>query len=170
VVRLTLAPFLITYAISTSEVIALLAREPPVAVILDIDLFTLDGPAICRAVNEHETTSVLATMSAPERAPAMIKAGCHGFLLKPFVPNLLAGRMGRLLRERSQQCHLRAAFPAATANRYGTNHTYRDVRCPACETPNAVGFEFASHRREWFACLACHHVWMSRAALLKDAT
>jgi DUF2934 family protein len=57
--------------------LARLSRECPVAVVLDIDMFDLDAPAICRAVSEHHSASVLATMQAPKKVPRLIKAGCQ---------------------------------------------------------------------------------------------
>ena len=145
---------------TTADVITLLSRERPAVVVLDLDAPGLDALAICHAASAHAATSVLVTMSSPAAAPAVLKAGCHAVLLKPFAPNLLAARLGRLVRERTQQLRLRAARGAMPSPHAGTNRSWSSVECPHCRTPNATSFEFSSHRRMWFACLACDQVWL----------
>ena len=127
-------------------------------VAIDWDLPEIDPAAICAAARQLAPVGVLAVMGSPERAPAALKAGCHAILLKPFSLNLAAARLGRLSRE----------MPAATAAsrlgtalpQWGTNRTWSDVHCPKCRAGNATCFEYSSHRRSWFACLACEHVWL----------
>ncbi len=94
----------------------------------------------------------------PASAPSALKAGCHAILLKPFTMNLVAARLGRLCRE----------MPVAAASSrlgvvmqtWGTNRTWPDMRCPHCSEAGAVCFEYSSHRRSWYACLGCDHVWL----------
>jgi glutamate dehydrogenase/leucine dehydrogenase len=42
----------------------------------------------------------------------------------------------------------------------GTNVVFNDANCPSCDQAGIVGFDAASHRRMWYACLACSGVWM----------
>lgn len=151
--RYTLPAFNRLPARTAAEAIGVVARERPRALVLDADLQSLDAAAFCRGARAHVETSVLVITSVPERVPAVLKAGCHAILLKPFAPNLLAARLGRLVRER--------AIPSSgDDSREGTNHAWLEVCCPKCGTAGAVGFEFTSHRRMWFACLKCEHVWI----------
>jgi DNA-binding response OmpR family regulator len=132
----------------------------PAVVIIDLDTPDVDGPALCQLASKVPTTHVLVTTGTPDKVPAALRAGCHAVLLKPFAPNLLAARLGRLMRERSQQQRLRSLRGNAYATVDGTNRVWESVSCPHCKTPGATGFEFHSHRRMWFACLACNAVWL----------
>lgn len=158
--RVTLPAFTRIVARTTSEAVMMVARERPTAVILDVDLPGLDAAAVCRAACAIDGTSVLVTTGAPEQAPPLLKAGCHAILLKPFATNLLAARLGRLVRERAQHQRLRALRPAVVQDHPGTNRRWPDVTCPRCGEANATSFEFTSYRRMWFACLACDQVWI----------
>lgn len=144
---------------STAEIPTLLERERPTVAVIDLDVPDLDGPAVCAAAGTTET-SVLVVMTSPEKAPAVLKAGCHAVLLKPFAPNLLSARLGRLLRAREQACRLRQVRSKVKREESGTNRVWEEVVCPGCLAPNATSFEFSSHRRMWFACLGCGHVWI----------
>jgi hypothetical protein len=95
--------------------------------------------------------------SSPERVPPAIKAGCHGVLLKPFSPAIIAARLGRLMRD---PLPTPAARQAAGVTVTGTNRTWPDAACPNCNETGAVSFEFSSYRRMWYACLACEAVWL----------
>jgi hypothetical protein len=94
--------------------------------------------------------------------PDALAAGCDGVLLKPFAPNLLYARLGRLQREMVHQQRMRSLFRSSdTARRStGTNRFWPDQPCPCCHTVGVTSFEFHSHRRAWFACTACRHVWV----------
>jgi len=141
------------------EVVSRLAREHPVAVVIDADLPELDAAAACAAARSHEDVSVLVTAGSPQQAPAVIKAGCHGVLMKPFAPNLLAARLGRLVRASSQQLRRPDGTRIKTATQ-GTNRAWEIVTCPRCSEPHAVSFDFTSRRGMWFACLSCNQVWI----------
>jgi len=132
----------------------------PGVVNVDLDTPGVDGAAICQSAAELTPTHVLVTTSTPQHVPAALRAGCHAVLLKPFAPNLLAARLGRLMRERPQQQRLRSLRGNAYATVDGTNRVWESVACPHCQTSGATGFEFHSHRRMWFACLACSAVWL----------
>lgn len=36
------------------------------------------------------------------------------------------------------------------------------TRCAHCDHEGVMSFEYASHRRAWYACLACKKVWMAK--------
>jgi DNA-binding response OmpR family regulator len=142
----------------TADAIRTIERTRPRVVAVDLDLPQFDALAICAAAQQTGQTSVLTTTASPERAPAAIKAGCHGVLLKPFAPNLVAARLGRLVRESMLTPAARRA--AAVLLQQGTNRAWPETKCPTCSHPGAVSFEFSSYRRMWYACLACESVWL----------
>jgi DNA-binding response OmpR family regulator len=146
---------------STTEALRIIERERPGVVIVDFDLATFDGPQITHAAATLPATSVLVTTAAADRAPAALKAGCHAVLLKPFAPNLVAARLGRLVRERAQQMRMRGFTGSGKPlTECGTNRVWPATTCPRCNTAGATSFEFSSHRRMWYACLACDQVWL----------
>ena len=140
---------------STSEALRRIETARPRVVAIDWDVPEIDGAQLCSAARKFPHASVLVTMASPENAPAALKAGCHAILLKPFAPNLAAGRIGRLSRE----------LPTGTGSlravqSCGTNRVWPDTHCPKCDAPSATSFEFYSYRRMWYACLACDAVWL----------
>ena len=146
---------------STAELAALMAREHPTAVAIDADLPGFDAAAACAAVRLQENVAVLVALSRPEQAPVLLKNGCHAVLMKPFARNLFASRMGRVLRDRAQRTRW-SYVPRNGSTIRGTNRAWETVECPRCREPNAVSFDFASHRRMWFACLSCNQVWIGQ--------
>jgi DNA-binding response OmpR family regulator len=143
---------------STVEALRTIERMRPRLVAVDLDLPQFDAIAICTAAHQTGQASVLTTTASPDRAPAAIKAGCDGVLLKPFAPNLAAARLGRLVRESLLTPAARRA--AAVLMQQGTNRTWPETCCPKCSTPGAVSFEFSSYRRMWYACLSCEAAWL----------
>ena len=143
---------------NTADAVRTIERSRPRVVALDIDLPQFDSAAIHTAARQTGQTSVLVLTDAPERAPAALKAGCDGVLLKPFAPNLAAARLGRLVRETLLTPAARRA--AAVLLQHGTNRTWPDTGCPTCGHMGAVSFEFSSYRRMWYACLQCDGVWL----------
>ena len=128
----------------------------PALVILELDVTDAMTAEICRDAKSYDPpAAVLATTAVVEKVPAALAAGCDGVLLKPFPPNLFYGRIGRLLRARR-----------STRER-GTNREWPDVHCPHCHHKGVTSFEYASHRRAWYACLSCNHVWLAKE---QDAT
>lgn len=148
------SPFTLVAAHTTADAMELLARVHPRVVAIDWDARELDAPAICHAA--RRLASVLVT-TTPECVPAALKAGCHAVLLKPFAPNLVAARVGRLLR---QNPPLTGGRGSPTLQPRGTNHVWPDMTCPRCGARGVTSFEFSSHRRMWYACLACERVWV----------
>jgi len=151
-------PFTRLAAHTTADAIAMVTRARPRLVVIDWDLRDVDGQEVCRVAASLSGISVLVTTAQVQRVPAALKAGCHAVLLKPFVPNLLAARLGRLFRETARLPPSSALQSSGT----GTNRVWPDTSCPTCATLGATSFEFSSHRRMWYACLACEHVWLGR--------
>ncbi len=149
------APFTRLVAQTTADAVQRLARERPRIVVVDWDAEGFDGAAICRMAATLPATSVLVTTSTPDRVPAILKAGCQAVLLKPFPRNLLAARLGRLLRERPVR-----GLHGARVGESGTNRVWPSTACPHCQTAGATSFDFSSYRRMWYACLACDAVWL----------
>jgi DNA-binding response OmpR family regulator len=169
------AQYRVTLAHTVDSASTAMARSTPALVVSELEL--PDGPAdeLCRRAKHLPVpATVMVTTASPERVPAALAAGCDGVLLKPFAPNLLHARLGRLLRHRYTQLHVResanacqAAYRAAgsTALEVGTNRVWRGLHCPRCERGGVVSFDHASHQRHWFACLSCTHVWVGRGAV-----
>ena len=111
------------------------------------------------------------TTADVERVPAALAVGCDAVLLKPFVPNLLFARIGRLLRTRSEWLRARLQHQSMKAAHLshrteallsGTNRVWPNSHCPYCKHSGVTSFEFCTHRRAWFACLQCRKVWIAK--------
>lgn len=148
----------------------LIAHAPPVAVITEALLPDGSGLELCRAAKASTNSpAVLITTADPQQAPDAIDAGCDGVLLKPFPPNLLFARVGRVLRGRSEahKLHQAALRIPSMSGRVElspptTHHYCRETRCPHCDRQGVTAFDFASYRRAWYACLTCRNVWQAR--------
>jgi hypothetical protein len=44
----------------------------------------------------------------------------------------------------------------------GCMRDWPTAECPYCDHEGVTSFEYASHRRTWYACLACKKVWMAK--------
>jgi CheY-like chemotaxis protein len=157
--RFPSAPYVRLAARSTAEAVRLIDRWRPRVIVIDWDLPTVDAGAICTAARQHGVIGILAVMTDAARAPLALKAGCHSILLKPFSLNLTAARLGRLCREMPTAGTVRRS-PSAVQP--GTNRAWPEAACPKCGKDGAVSFEFSSHRRSWYACLGCEHVWLGQ--------
>jgi DNA-binding response OmpR family regulator len=152
--------------------IQFLRRHTPMLVVTELDVDGADGVEICREAKSLPVPpTVLVTTSLTERVPDALAAGCDGVLLKPFAPNLLYARIGRLLRQRSEALRDKARHQHLRANHLsersdlllsGTNRVWSNTHCPYCDQPGATSFEFCSHRRAWYACLQCRKVWIAK--------
>lgn len=144
----------------------------PSAVVTELTLPDGDGVTICReAKQQPETGAVLVTTATASGVPDALIAGCDSVLLKPFPPNLLHARLARLLRQRARRvqqnvwlqnqklAHLKERFEGLQT---GTNRIWSETHCPSCGRGDAVSFDATSHRRMWFACLGCRHVWIAK--------
>lgn len=145
---------------NTLDALRLIERWKPRVVAIDWDSPDFDSLSICAGARQSPGTGILALTVSPERAPQALHAGCHAILLKPFAPNLLVARIGRLARE--LPTGPAASRLAGTLAQSGINRAWPEVACPTCSRSGAVSFEHSSHRRDWYACLACHAVWEGR--------
>ena len=149
-----------------------LRRQAPGLVITELDLPDGDGVEICREAKRLVSAPpVLVTTSNTARVPDALAAGCDAILLKPFAPNLLFARIGRLLRTRSEMLRARARHQGlktahltdrSEALLGGTNRVWPNTHCPYCDHGGVTSFEFCSHRRAWYACLQCKKVWIAK--------
>ena len=138
---------------SWEAALQLLTRIQPALVITELGLGGTWGLDLCRHAKALPVpATVLVTTSDVTRVPDALDAGCDAVLLKPFAPNLLHARIGRLLRGR-----LTGAGPSS-----GTNRAWPEMPCPSCNHEGVICFEFSSHRRAWYACLKCREVWIGQ--------
>jgi DNA-binding response OmpR family regulator len=146
-------------SVATREAARARLRSLQKAIVLtELDLPDGDGTELCAfAKTVSPTLLVLVTTSDAARVPRALSAGCDSVLLKPFAPNLLYARLGRLTRD----LQTRSAFPAATLVA-GTNQHWPAINCPGCGGSGATSFDATSLRRAWYACLACEHVWVAK--------
>jgi CheY-like chemotaxis protein len=156
--RFPTTPYARFAARTTAEAVRLIERWRPRLIAVDWDLADFDHAVICGAARQITPIGILAVMTEPEQAPSALKAGCHAVLLKPITVNLIAARLGRLCRE--MPAAAAASRLGASLQPWGTNRTWPDVHCPKCNEANAVCFEYSSHRRSWYACLACDNAWL----------
>lgn len=147
-------------------------RVSPALVITEIKLEDGAGIDVCRAAKTLPVpATVLVTTEDPGSVPDALAAGCDGVLLKPFAPNLLVSRVGRLLRNRASQLQIAAARTFGKAAHLsermhlyttGTNRVWPNTHCPHCAHPGVTSFDYAAMRKAWFACLQCKRVWMAK--------
>lgn len=161
-------------ATTTSTEVAkqFLHRHAPALVVTELSGPGLDGVEICReAKSLTQPLPVLVTTTDAEPVPDALAVGCDGVLLKPFVPNLLSARIGRILRARSEMLRMRVReqnlhaahlSDRAEALLAGTNRVWPNTYCPYCNHGGVTSFEFCSHRRAWYACLECKKVWIAK--------
>jgi DNA-binding response OmpR family regulator len=157
---------------STDVARQFLQRHVPSLVLTQLDGDGVDGVEICREAKLLSIAPpVLVTTAQTDRVPDALAAGCDGVLLKPFAPNLLFARIGRMLRQRSEalraKAHHQSLKTAHLVDRSegllaGTNRVWPNAHCPYCDHPGVTSFEFCSHRRSWYACLACRKVWIAK--------
>jgi DNA-binding response OmpR family regulator len=161
----------ITYVSTASQALSDIPRTSPRVVITELSLPDGDGVEVCRAVRAamNRGAAILVTTAAVERVPAAIAAGCNGVLLKPFAPNLLFARLGRL-RDEGRALRMRSRRQLAKAHHLierselllaGTNKVWPTTNCPKCGNSGATSFDYSSYRRMWYACLACENVWIA---------
>jgi CheY-like chemotaxis protein len=155
-----------------------LVKGAPSLVVADMDGMAEAADFIRTAKKPLKPATVLVIATDVESIPELLQAGCDAVLLKPFAPNLLYARIGRLLRARTEQQRIRTRqdqirpryIPGNGDGRADggsslaatTNRVWAKVACPRCQRDGVVSFEFASHRRAWYACLACKGVWMAK--------
>ena len=163
-----------TYRVSTTAstdvAMQFLHRHTPAIVVTD--LHGVDGLEVCRDAKALAVPPpVLVMTTETDRVPDALAAGCDGVLLKPFAPNLLFARVGRILRARGEMLRARALHQHRKASHLserseellaGTNRVWPNTHCPHCSHAGVTSFEFCSHRRSWYACLQCRKVWIAK--------
>jgi DNA-binding response OmpR family regulator len=161
--------FRVTQASTTDGALREIARTPPELIVADLSLPDGGGTRVCRAAKGLKVpATVLVTTAVVEQVPGAIAAGCDAVLLKPFAPNLLFARLGRLLRSRSAELRDRAGRDTANDQPHsdlllaGSNQHWPSTPCPHCAHMGVTSFEFTSYRRAWYACLACESVWVAK--------
>ena len=167
--------FRVTSAPSIETAIEYLRRSPIGTDIVITDV-TLNGhetlPMIAAAKQLQRPASILITTADVNRVPDALAAGGDAVLLKPFARNLLFARLSRLRRARTERLqtraeraiaksiHLRERSNAAIARE--TLQSWPNEHCPHCSATSVMCFDFVSHRRAWYACLACKKVWIAK--------
>ncbi len=156
----------VTTTANSDVAVQYVTKGAPALIVIDLDAVGDGGTAICHAAKAAPLPpTTLVTTSRTEAVAAMLAAGCDAVLLKPFAPNLLYSRVGRLLRARTDALRARARA-SGSANGSGplatTNRTWADTACPTCHRRGVVSFEFTSHRRVWYACPGCMGVWIGK--------
>ena len=161
--------FRVTVASTLTDAIALTGRIRPALVITHTRRGDADTLAVCAAAKRTPVpVAVLVTTPDPSAVPGALKAGCDGVLLEPFPPNLFYARVGRLMRDQSLNARTAAALrrggstAGASLPVRGSNRFWPDEACPECHVMGVTTFEFHSHRRAWYACTNCEHVWVGR--------
>ena len=77
-----------------------LAAEPPVLVILDLNLPDIDGIEVCRRVRKTSDVPILMLTARDEDVDKIIglEVGADDYLTKPFNPRELVARVKSILR------------------------------------------------------------------------
>jgi|SRR5678815_1983891 DNA-binding response OmpR family regulator len=107
--------------------------------------------------------TILVTTADVQRVPEALLSGGDAVLLKPFPPNLLIARLGRLQQERNNRERLATPHSSRRVDpsRNVVAAESSGVHCPHCNAA-ATTLDFLSHRRAWYACLACKKVWIAK--------
>lgn len=160
----------LTLTSNIDEAMRQLGLVGPEIVIAGLEVPNGSALELCtRAKNTPADPSVLVTTDDPHSVPDALLAGCDSVLLKPFAPNLVLSRLSLLTRAR--QLRYRAERQRAKAShlrersdliRTGGLVEWPNTHCPQCDHSGVTTFDFASHRRAWFACLECKNVWMAK--------
>ena len=155
-------PVAASYVVESVETLhaalARLAAMQSGLLITELHLPDGDGVELSRAAKViGRPRVVLVTTDDVTRVPQALAAGCDSVLLKPFPPNLLFTRLGRLARD------LQSPAPRTGSHAgVGTNEFWRDVACIKCGRHGVTSFEATSLRRVWYACPHCEGVWIAR--------
>ena len=162
--------YAVTTVASVGAALAYLAGALPSLVITELKLTDGSAVDICRRSKDLVAApTVLVTTSDVGQVPDVLLSGCDSVLLKPFAPNLLYARIGHLIRMRASRHLIQSARQVSRTEARilsrllsGTNRIWPDTQCPRCNQNGVTSFEFASHRRAWYACLDCRNVWVAK--------
>ena len=86
--------------------LALVQRERPDLVILDVGMPVMDGHAVCRAIKgdaaiRHIPVLMLTGQGTMGDVETGAKMGADDYIVKPFSPRVLAGRIKQLLARKA---------------------------------------------------------------------
>jgi hypothetical protein len=171
------AHYRLAHSTSADAALTALARQATSLLIADLDS-SADAPRVCQvAKTKMPAPAVLVTTDAPEKVPTVLTV-CDGVLLKPFAPNLLSARVGRLLRARASALRMHSGLALeklvlqraksddlrqrGELARQGTNVQWPNSACPYCNHRGVTSFDFISHRRSWYACPECKKAWIGK--------
>ena len=92
----------VTTAASGKEALALAAQDPPDAILLDVMMPGLDGPAVFRRLREDEATRSIPVILLTAKVQAADRRcfedlGVDGVLAKPFDPMRLPSQVADVL-------------------------------------------------------------------------
>lgn len=90
-------------AASGVELDALLARERPDAIVLDIMMAGEDGLAVCKRLNGRFPVLMLSALGETADRVLGLELGADDYLPKPFDPRELVARLKAIMRRRTAQ-------------------------------------------------------------------
>lgn len=116
VAALTSFGYAVTVATTGLEAIRL-AEEQPDVLLVDLVLPDLSGFNVCRAIRSRPHTEeipviILTADSRPKTVVQAFRNGAADFIEKPFVPEVLAHRVNRIVRERVNDVEMARRFDA----------------------------------------------------------
>jgi DNA-binding response OmpR family regulator len=155
------AGFRVTVARNGASGLALEAREPFDAVILDLTLPDMDGLDVCRQMRARAATPILMLTARGEPVDRVIglELGADDYLAKPFEPRELKARLGAILRR------TKGLPPRSDVLRFGRleiDHGARQVRLDGRLRP------LTSHQFELLLILARHPGRVMTREILMD--
>lgn len=100
--RLSSRGYDVTVAADGAEALQLMADAPPDALVLDAMMPVLDGYELLRRVREDPRTAKLPVIMLSARRQeqdvlSALELGASDYIVKPFIPEELVVRLGRLL-------------------------------------------------------------------------
>ena len=109
------AGFRVVEAASAAEALRLIAAEPPVLAIVDVQLPDMNGTVLCRRLKEDEATAAIlvvnisAAFSAGRDYAHGLEQGADAYLVEPMDPEMLVATIRALLRTRKAEDAVRLA-------------------------------------------------------------
>lgn len=106
--------YAVTTAESGMEAIRLAEQQPDI-MLVDLVLPDLSGLNVCRTIRSRPLTSqipvvILTSDSRPKTVVQAFRNGASDFVEKPFVPEVLAQRINRIVRERVNEIEMARRF------------------------------------------------------------
>ena len=97
-----LAGFVVDQAVDGEDALAVVARQPPTIIVMDLSMPRLDGWEATRLIKTNPRTKripivVLTALSDPDALQRARAAGADAVCTKPCLPNALLEKVERLL-------------------------------------------------------------------------